>query len=164
MTDIIWVIAAVVALLAVALVAIAWRPVRAALNQSRLIRSRKEFHRQRERLEAKFFQLAAASGKPRGLEWVNCDFDDDVVYARDRRSGELCALVAVTISFEAQEGGGMEEVEAVGNLRAATAVFRARREIWGTDGRAIFNLNPTEAIRHFRDNLEMVCEEPAHPA
>ena len=68
---------------------------------------------QRERLEAKFFQLAAASGRPRGLEWTGCDFDDDVVYARDRRSGELCALVAVTIRFEAQEGGGMEDVEAV---------------------------------------------------
>ena len=159
-----WALALAVVLIVVALVAIAWRPVRAALHRNRLIRARKGFHRQRERLEAKFFQLASASGRPRGLEWTGCDFDDDVVYARDRRSGELCALVAVTISFEAQEGGGMEGVEAVGNLRAATAVFRAHRDQWATDGRAIFNLNPTEAIRHFRDNLEMVCEEPAHPA
>ena len=50
----------------------------------------------------------------------------------------------------------MEDVEAVGNLRAATAVFRHQAGQWMTDGRAIFNLNPTEAIRHFHHELETV--------
>ena len=49
-----------------------------------------------------------------------------MAYARHRRSGELSAFVSVTIGFEAIEGGDMEDVEAVGNLRAATAVFRRR--------------------------------------
>jgi hypothetical protein len=164
MWDFFWILTAIAAFIAAALAALVWRPLRTALRQNRLTRARKEFHRQRERLEAKFFQLASASGRPRGLEWTGCDFDDDVVYARDRRTGELCALVAVTISFEALEGGGMEDVEAVGNLRAATAVFRAAREKWATDGRALFNLNPAEAVRYFQDNLEIVCEEPAHHA
>jgi DNA modification methylase len=53
----------------------------------------------------------------------------------------------------------MEEVEAVGNLRAATAVFRAEKERWLTDGRAIFNLSPDEAIDHFGDNLIRVGHE-----
>ena len=105
-------------------------------------------------------QIASRSGKPRGLEWTSCDFDDAVVYARDRRSGELSAFVAITIGFEAVEGGPMEGVEAVGNLRAATAVFRVRRRSWATDGRAIFNLNPTEAVRYFQENLELVGHEP----
>src|SRR5487761_1298824 len=96
--------------------AVVFRPVRSALRASRYERARREFHHCRERLEAKFFQIAAASGKPRGLRWTSCDFDDDVSYARDRRSRELCAFVAVTIGFEAVEGGGMEHVEAVGNL------------------------------------------------
>ncbi len=138
----------------------AWRPCRAALRESQLARARRDFHRQREHLEARFLQIAARSGKPRGLEWTNCEFDDAVVYARDRRSGELSAFVAITISFEAVEGGPMEGVEAVGNLRAATAVFRVRRRNWATDGRAIFNLNPTEAIRYFQENLELVGQEP----
>jgi hypothetical protein len=142
-------------------VALAWKPIRSAVRAARYERARKEFRRQRERLEAKFFQLAAASGKPRGLRWTNCDFENDVAYARDRHSGELCAFVAVTISFEAIEGGLMEGVEAVGNLRAATAMFRTHREHWTTDGRAIFNLNPTEAIDHYRDELERIGQELA---
>ncbi|HVA46500.1 MAG TPA: hypothetical protein VNH11_09010 [Pirellulales bacterium] len=141
------------------LAAIAYGPVRSALRASRYERARREFHRCRERLEAKFFQLAAASGKPRGLRWSSCDFEDDVSYARDRRSGELCAFVAVTIGFEAVEGGGMEHVEAVGSLRAATAEFRLRGVRWETEGRTIFNLNPTEAIDYYRDNLEIVAQE-----
>ncbi len=123
--------------------------------------ARKDFHGQRERLEAKFFALAAASGKPRHLRWTECDFENDVTYARNRSSGELNAFVAVTIAFEAIEGGLMEDVEAVGNLRAATAVFRFVDGRWATEGRAIFNLSPTEAINYFHDNLVMVGHEPA---
>jgi hypothetical protein len=141
------------------IIAVVWRPIRNFRRQAQLARARKDFHRHRERLEAKFVELAAASGKPRGLRWTNCDFEDDVAYARDRRTRELAAFVGVTISFEAVEGGGMEEVEAVGNLRAATAVFRCANQRWYTDGRAVFNLNPTEAIAHFHDDLEIVgCE------
>jgi hypothetical protein len=136
-----------------------WRPIRQSLREAEFARARKLFHQQRERLEAKFFQLAGASGKPRGLEWVSCDFEDDVVYARERRSGDLTAFVAVTIRFSATVGGGMEEVEAVGNLRAATAVFRASRSNWGTEGRAIFNLGPREAVQHFQHDLELVGHE-----
>ena len=160
MSDLLW-IAALVAVAVIAALAVVWRPMRSAIRRSGFDKARKDFHRQREHLEARFVQLAAASGKPRGLEWVDCEFDDDVVYARDRRSGDLTAFVAVTIGFEAVPGGGMEEVEAVGNLRAATAVFRSVRGNWSTDGRAIFNLNPTEAVRYFHDDLEWVGHEAA---
>ena len=132
---------------------------RAARRAVEYGRARRDFHHQREQLEAKFLDLASNSGKPRGLAWTGCDFDDGVVYARDRRSGELCAFVGVTISFAAVEGGGMEEVEAVGNLRAATAVFRLGPTRWSTDGRAIFNLNPVQAVAHFQDQLVLVGEE-----
>ena len=157
-----WMIALVAAAVAAGIIALAWRPVRARIQESQLARARKDFHRQREHLEARFMRLASQSGKPRGLDWVRCDFDDDVIYARHRRSGELSAFVSVTIGFEAIEGGGMEDVEAVGNLRAATAVFRVERGTWATDGRAIFNLNPAEAIA-YHDNLELVGQELAHP-
>lgn len=119
-----------------------------------LAAARDAFHRQREWLEARFLTLASQSGKPRGLEWSSCDFDDPVAFARDRSSGELRGLVAVTIRFEAIAGGGMEHVEAVGNLRAATAVFTYRDGAWTTAGRALFNLNPTEAIRFYHNELQ----------
>jgi hypothetical protein len=135
------------------------RPSKAERAAEEYRRARRDFHHQRERLEAKFLELAGLSGKPRGLRWKDCDFADGVAYARDRQTGELCAFVGVTISFEAIEGGGMEEVEAVSNLRAATAVFRRAGEQWKTDGRAIFNLDPVQAIAHFQDTLMLVGEE-----
>jgi hypothetical protein len=114
------------------------------------------FHLRREMLEAKFLTLAAQTGKPRGLTWIDCEFEDDVAFARDRLTRQLRALVGVTIRFEAVEGGGMEDNPNVHNLRAATAVFRLEQGRWTTDGRAIFNLNPAEAIRHFQNELETV--------
>ena len=137
------------------------QPNKSARQAEEYETARREFHQQRERLEARFFQLASGSGKPRGLRWTECDFENDVTYARDKQSGELCAFVAVTIAFEAIEGGLMEGVEAVGNLRAASAVFRRQQGVWHTDGRAVFNLSPSEAISHYRDNLVMVAHEPA---
>ena len=163
MTEMWWIVALVAAGVAAAATLLIWRPMRSAIRESQFARARRDFHRHRERLEARFLQIASRSGKPRGLEWSNCDFDDDVVYARNRRSGELSAFVAVTISFEPILGGDMEEVEAVRNLRAATAVFRIEQGHWSTDGRAIFNLNPTEAVRYFQENLELVGQEFANP-
>jgi len=157
-----WVAAAIGILILVACASLGWRPVRARLRAKQLMRARRDFHRQREHLEARFMQLASDSGKPRGLEWVRCDFDDDVTYARHRHSGELSAFVSVTIGFEAIDGGGMEDVEEVGNLRAATAVFHVEHGSWATDGRALFNLNPAEAIAYYQDNLELVGQELAH--
>ncbi|HTM55665.1 MAG TPA: hypothetical protein VL175_16675 [Pirellulales bacterium] len=157
-----WMALAIVALALAVGICIAWRPVRARLRAKELARLRRNFHRQREYLEARFLTIAADSGKPRGLEWVRCDFEDDVIYARNRQSGELTAFVGVTIGFEAVEGGGMEDVAAVGNLRAATAVFRVERGNWATDGRALFNLNPAEAVAYYQENLELVGQELAH--
>jgi hypothetical protein len=158
-----WILPTIAACAAiVGLLVVLWRPFRARRLESQLAKAQRDFHRHRERLEARFVSLATRSGKPRGLQWVRCDFEDDVIYARHRQSGELSAFVGVTIGFEAIEGGGMEQVEAVGNMRAATAVFRVERGNWATDGRALFNLTPSEAVAYYQDNLEFVAHELAH--
>jgi hypothetical protein len=114
----------------------------------------KRFLQQREHLEAAFFTAAGASGKPRGLRWKDCEWENDVAFARERQTGRLTALVAITIAFEAIEGGEMEGVEAVGNLRSASAVFFFDAGRWRTAGKAIFNLSPAEAIEHFKGQYE----------
>jgi hypothetical protein len=68
----------------------------------------------------------------------------------------LLALVPVTIAFEAIEGGPMEGVEAVGNLRTATAVFTYTRGHWETAGKAVFNMDPAQTIVHFGSQYEKV--------
>ncbi len=153
-----WIVAGVVvvgACLAWAGLAPGWRLRR---QIARLRRARELFHLRREYLEARFLSLAAQSGKPRGLEWADVDFQSGVKFARDRHTGDLRALIGVTISFRAIEGGGMEDVEAVGNLRAATAVFLYDADEWTTTGRVLFNLNPDQAIERYRSELETVDE------
>jgi hypothetical protein len=111
------------------------------------------FKAQQSELRAIFLQAAGSSGKPRGLRWKACQWSDQIEWVRDKQSRQLLALVGVTISFEAIEGGDMEGVEAVGNLRDASAVFVFDRE-WKTSGRVIFNLGPAEAVEHFKANYE----------
>ena len=154
-------ITVVVAIVAAVAVSLAWRPIRLARAGEKMARALRDFHRQRERLEAKFIEKAAASGKPRGLRWIDVDFDDDVTYARDRRRGGLKALVAVDVQFEAVEGGGMEHVEAVPDVRSATAEFLHDGERWHTHGRVYFNLAPRATVKYFESDLELVAEEHA---
>ncbi|MEZ5940123.1 MAG: hypothetical protein R3C18_01945 [Planctomycetaceae bacterium] len=110
------------------------------------VRALQRFSRQREELEAKFFQLAAASGKPRGLRWTGCEWKQAVTFARDVQSGLISAFVGIDIRFEAIEGGDMEEVAAVGDVRSASAVFHYQAGSWGTGGKALFNMPPDLAM------------------
>jgi len=155
------IVSATLAVLAGTAIVVALRPIRAARRAEQLARIQRDFHRQREQLEAKFIDRAAASGKPRGLTWTNVDFDDDVIYVRDRRDRSLKALVAIEVSFEAVEGGGMEEVEAVSNVRAATAEFLYDGTRWCTAGRVYFNLAPSATVKYLSADMELVAEEHA---
>ena len=129
-----------------------WRLLRGRGGQVR--QAREMFRRHREHLEAMFFQAAASSGKPRGLRWVECEWESGAEFARERATGNLAALVGVTVRFEAVEGGDMEGLPAVGNLRNASAVFFFHRGRWHTTGKTVFNLNPDEALTHFKNQYE----------
>jgi hypothetical protein len=133
-----------------------WALVRPALFRRRVERALKQFVRHREKLESQFFKSASESGKPRGLAWKQCAFQQGMTMARDRANGELVGLVGVTIGFEAVEGGGMEDVEAVSNLRAATAVFTHNGREWTTQGRAVFNLEPRDVLGRYKGSLDAV--------
>lgn len=116
---------------------------------------KQRFHIQREHLEAKFLKLASARIDSESLRWADCEFENDVAYVRSRKTGELSALVAVTLTIEDED---------VRDARTGTAVFRFDNDHWETDGRAILNLNPAEAVQFYRDDLEIVEEEFSHPA
>jgi hypothetical protein len=131
-----------------------WAIARPRLFARRVQRALRQFSRDRLDLESQFFERAASSGKPRGLAWKSCAFQNGVVLARDRANGELVGLVGATIAFEAIDGGGMEDVEAVSNLRAATAVFTHDGRAWTTAGRAVFNLEPREVLERYRSSLD----------
>ena len=156
MADYGWVIGSLGTLAAV-VVLVLWWPMRAAMRRARLADVRRNFHLQRERLEMKFIQMAQAATKPGALRWSDCEFENDVAYVRNRSTGDLAAFVPVTIALEDPDDPAMHS--AMENLRAGTAVFRFDRDHWETDGVVLFNLTPAEAIRFYRDNLEIVAQE-----
>ena len=133
-----------------------WRRWRAAQLQAQRQLARLQFADGRAELEAMFLKAAAATGKPRGLAWEKCQFGDDHVFAVDRVTGELFAMVSATIGFTAIPGGDMEDVEAVSNLRYATAVFVYRRGSWHSNGQAVFNLEPAQAVQHYEESLSLL--------
>jgi len=154
-----------------------WRPARSAWHRPRLLEARRAFHWQRERLEAKFFDLARQRAEIGRSCWLDCDFDDEVAYVRNRTTGELSAFVGVAITMAAPgpAPGHLDAPAPFGEpgprdtaahsirsgVRLATAVFRFAGDRWVTDGRAIFNLSPAETIRFYRRDLEIVAHESA---
>jgi hypothetical protein len=150
----IWWLVGILAVVAVVL--LLRKPLRSFGKQVQSERARELFKLQRERLEAKFLAAAAATGKPRGLRWKDCQWEREAAFVRERRSGQIAALVGVTIQFEAIEGSDMEGLPAVNNLRNASAVFFFHRGHWDTVGKAVFNMNPNEAVAHFKNQYERI--------
>lgn len=116
-----------------------------------------EFHRSRTRLQKEFFQAACQSGKPRGLVWIGCEFGQGVLFVREKQTGKEAALVSVLISFDAIPGSDMENLEALYNIRTASAVFFYHDGNWHTTGRAIFNLDPEQAVVHLGKYYDRVA-------
>jgi hypothetical protein len=160
MSHIGWIAIIVVGIVAALLVYL-WRPRRSAARTVPLLRAKQRFRLQREGLEARFVQLVTAGARRGVPRWADCSFDDDVAYVRNRATGELSAFVAVTIATDAATATSSSASKTVGNLQAGTAVFRFDRDHWVTDGRAILNLSPVEAVHRFGDDLEIVNEDLA---
>lgn len=133
-----------------------WRRWRRAQLAARRQLAMLELDDCRESLVAEFLRAAEATGKPRGLRWKSCAFHDGALFATDRVTGQLYALVGATVGFEAVAGGPMEDVEAVDKLRCVTAVLAHRHGAWTSDGRAVFNHEPQQALERYAESLAPV--------
>lgn len=122
----------------------------------------------RERLEAEFLDRVQSLGRPRGLKWGDIRWHDEVRFAvlhppqpESTAAGGhsepvVLAFASVSVRFEAVEGGGMEDVEAVTEWRDATAVFRFIGGRWETDGQVLFNMGPEDALRRLARECEPI--------
>jgi hypothetical protein len=137
------------------IVAILWRKWRRHQFDAEFQRAVESFPLQTG-LGEKFLAAANATGKPRGLRWISCELQGQPLFATDRNTAEIYGLSGATIGFAAVPGGDMEDVEAVRDIRYVTAVFIYRDGSWQTDGRAIFNLEPSQAIERLAETTQFM--------
>lgn len=154
-----WAAGIIGALVAVYVAVNCFMAIKQRLARRATVAAIREFRLRRELLEARFFDMARLHGKPRGLRWVDCEWQSPVEFARDLKSGLLTAFVAVNVRFEAIEGGDMEGLAAVGTLREAVAVFHCQGGVWGTGGRALFNMHPQDAVSRLAGQYQAVIAE-----
>jgi len=106
-------------------------------------------------LQKRFFSIVSDSGKPKGLTWKSCKFDEATMWVIEKQSANLHALLSTVIHFDAVPGGPMEDVEAVGNARIATVIFFYNGDNWDTGGDVLFNLEPHEVLTRHCDDYDL---------
>jgi hypothetical protein len=130
-------------------VAAAWlvlrRPFRHVVEEMHVDHARDQFHRQREWLEARFLTALGRINPAERIRWDVAHWHDEIVWARDRQSRNLLALIGV--HFDANPFDDPPEP----TPRHATALFEFRKGRWAADGKRLDELRPDEAfLRHQR--------------
>src|SRR5437868_1813561 len=135
MSPIVW--AALVPFCVVAAWVIARRPLRDAFEDMNLDRAREQFRFQREGLEARFLTALERIDPVEKLRWDEARWRDEVVWARDRRTRRILALVGVTFENE-PFGNAYTDPPA----RHSTALFEYRKGKWLAEGKRLDEIRP----------------------
>ena len=89
-------------------------------------------------LAAEVRAQGAATGKPRGLRWLDVAADGEPAFLR--RGGAVAAAWPVLVRFEPEPGGGLEDNPAAGEPRPAVVVCRFAGGRWVAGGPPVLNL------------------------
>mgnify|MGYP001056581219 CR=1 FL=1 len=114
------------------------RPLRIFFEDLHVDQARDSFRRRREHLEAEFVTSLGRFDRDEGLRWEGASWHDEIVWARDRQTRRLLALVAVHFEPELFEPPQF--------LRHATAVFECDKGRWKAEGRRLDQTRPSEAV------------------
>ena len=108
--------------------------------------ARELFRQQREWLEARFLTALGRRSTPiERLRWEDAHWHDEVLWARDRQTRRLLALIGV--HFDADPFDDSPEPRP----RHATALFEFRKGRWIAEGKRLDEIRPDEAVlRHQR--------------
>jgi hypothetical protein len=109
--------------------------------------ARRLFRYQREGLEARFLIALGRFDPIEHRRWEDARWHDEVVWARDRQTRRLLALVGVHFEPDGAADPGLD----FDPPHHATALFEFRKGRWHADGKRIDEVQPDEAIlRHQR--------------
>jgi hypothetical protein len=134
--------------------AILRRPILQMFEDVHVDHARVLFHQRREWLEARFVSALAQTDPADGQRWENAQWHDEVLWARDRRTRRLLALVCVQF-----EPGPFDPIQ---TRRHATALFEYRKRRWHAEGRRLDETRPDQAVGR-NQRFEAVVVTQPHP-
>ena len=131
-------------------------PFRQIVEDVHVDHARALFHQQREWLEARFISALGKLDPAEGQRWEAAQWHDEVLWARDRQTRYLLALVCVHF-----DPGPFDEFP---GRRHATAVFEFRKGHWCVDGKSLDEMRPDEAVgRNQRFEAVVIVSAPSAP-
>ncbi len=134
------------------------RPVRHFAEDLHVDQARALFRQQREWLEARFVGALAKRDTLEHLRWDNAHWHDEILWARDRKSRVLLAMIGVHF-----DEPGFDDL---GDLRSrhSTALFEFRKGRWFAEGKRLDEVRPDEAVFHNqRFEPVLVPQPPIRP-
>lgn len=140
-------------LCSVAAVFLPIRLARRVLRETRVESARDQFRRRREWLEARFLTALAKADPVERLRWEDAHWHDEVLYARDRQTRRLLALIGVHFDPDPLDG------DAGPYPRHATAFFEFRKGAWNADGKRLDHVRPDEAFLRNQRLVQIVLPE-----
>jgi hypothetical protein len=119
------------------------RPVRRLTEDLHAERARASFRQQREWLEARFLGALDKIDPIERLRWEDAHWHDEVLWARDRQTRILLALIGV--HFDDPTASSYEDFGDV-KPRHSTALFEFRKGRWLAEGKRLDEVRPDEAV------------------
>jgi hypothetical protein len=131
------------------------RPLRQMVEEMNVDHARASFRKKREWLEARFISVLNRANPIEGQRWESAHWHDEVLWARDRQTRDLLALVCV--HFEP------EPFELPSTTTYVTVLFEFRKGHWCAEGKRLDEMRPDEAIGRNRRYEAVVVTQPRHP-
>jgi len=128
-------------------------PVRQLTEDVHAERARELFRRRREWIEAEFLSALGKLDPTERLRWEDAQWHDEILWARDRQTRRLLALIGV--HFGTRLFGEWPDPDS----RHSTALFEFRKGRWFADGKRLDEIRPDEAVRR-NQRFEPVIMHP----
>jgi len=116
------------------------RPVRQIAEEMCVDHARALFHQQREWLEARFLGALGRIEPTARVRWEEAHWHDEVLWARDRQTRRLLAMIGVHFDPSPFDDDSDSEP------RNATALFEFRKGRWHAEGKRLEEIRPDEAV------------------
>jgi hypothetical protein len=116
------------------------RPARQFAEELHVDQARGLFRQNREWLEARFLGALGKIDAVERMRWEDAHWHDEVLWARDRQTRRLLALIAV--HFDANAFEDLSDAAP----RHSTALFEFRKGRWVAEGKRLDEIRPDEAM------------------